>query len=532
DDVSVDGDISDWDLTEDFFNYMYRAGDESKPVESKLYLQYDDEDDVLYTLVLAEEGVTVREQDDDTYVKIDGIKLVDGSFGDDEVPPDFEWVYDEGDNLIGWESSTPLTEGEYDLNVHTQVNDGESQTSAVANRNIPLKINMFREKPIILVIDEDSIDNGNEPNLFTDTEVNDDIANIGVRDILRYFKNHVGERITLFTGQVGDEGWYALKTIPDSWMKTGTLNDGVVNYLNAAPGLGTSGDGMEAETLLDAIPDVTPLRASGLKMLEGYMVCAVVYDSDVSVNYSPLMGSLKGANLGTVAFRVISVQSNYGYSDSTLPKVVIEILDYNNLKQMPMQLFSEAPVPASSSEPMDVNPIEPFTEDLVAYWDFNDGEGIVAQDRSPNAYNGVLINNPSWYNGYDLGGIALNGAGSYVDGGFFDVGSEKFSIMAWIKANQFNHLAESDARIVSKALGVNEDDHYWMLSTVDSGGPKLRFRLKTNGNTSTLTASSGNLEPGVWTHVAAVYDGGRMLLYKDGEEVGRMNKTGSLNVNY
>ena len=68
-------------------------------------------------------------------------------------------------------------------------------------------------------------------------------------------------------------------------------------------------------------------------------------------------------------------------------------------------------------------------------------------------------------------------------------------------------ISVPDARIISKANGVNDSNHFWMLSSIDtSEGTRLRFRLKTNGLTSTLIASSGTLQT-VWTHAAAVYDG-------------------------
>ena len=38
---------------------------------------------------------------------------------------------------------------------------------------------------ILLVIDEESIDNGNEPNNFSETDVNDQLAEIGLRKPLR-----------------------------------------------------------------------------------------------------------------------------------------------------------------------------------------------------------------------------------------------------------------------------------------------------------------------------------------------------------
>ncbi len=65
-----------------------------------------------------------------------------------------------------------------------------------------------------------------------------------------------------------------------------------------------------------------------------------------------------------------------------------------------------------------------------------------------------------------------------------------------------------------------------MLSIVD--GPKLRFRLKTDGLTSTLVAGSGTLDLGVWTHAVATYDGVAMRIYKDGILVGNLSKSGSL----
>ena len=95
----------------------------------------------------------------------------------------------------------------------------------------------------------------------------------------------------------------------------------------------------------------------GLKLLEGQVVCAVVYDSDISINYGPLDGSLKGANLGIVAFRVISVTTLTGFSSSSLPKVEIEILDAEEVCDCAtLTLFTDAPEPTSSSEPFDVVP--------------------------------------------------------------------------------------------------------------------------------------------------------------------------------
>lgn len=130
--------------------------------------------------------------------------------------------------------------------------------------------------------------------------------------------------------------------------------------------------------------------------------------------------------------------------------------------------------------------------------------------------------------------LRFDGIDDYVTAGTPDIiasggGNNGLTISAWIKAEDF---VSDMGRILTKTSGVAEQDHYWMLSTMPSNGIKLRFRLKTSvGGTKTLIASSGDLVPGVWTHVAAVYDGNYMILYKDGVEVGRTSKTGVIATN-
>jgi hypothetical protein len=211
----------------------------------------------------------------------------------------------------------------------------------------------FSSAPIVLVIDEESIDNGNPPNNFSETEVNDQLATVGLRQPLRYFQNNVGREIELFTGEVGDEGWHAIKTIPGSWINAGPSGNGTRNFLEAGPGLGRNG----TEDLLDKIPDLTPLRATGLKMLIGQTIIAVVFDSDVAINYSPLNGSLKGANLGLVALEVKEVRRRTDGSTGSLPVVKVKILDVSVVASAALKLFANVPVPSSSSEPFDVSPL-------------------------------------------------------------------------------------------------------------------------------------------------------------------------------
>lgn len=220
---------------------------------------------------------------------------------------------------------------------------------------------------VFLLIDEESIDNGNEPNYFKDSEINDDISEVGLRKILPYFnsKSNKGKQIVLYTGQVGDEGWFAPTYIPSSWSNAGPGSEGSFNYFMAGPGLGH----YSTEDYLDKVPGVVPLRATGLKMLIGKTVYAVVYDSDISINYSPLNANLKGENLGVVALTVLDVIERKNGSSSSLPAVIVRIEDASLVATYPLVLFSNAPIPSSSSEPMDIiPPINVPSPKLVTAW--------------------------------------------------------------------------------------------------------------------------------------------------------------------
>jgi hypothetical protein len=231
----------------------------------------------------------------------------------------------------------------------------EASANSVANEtgNLDQGASNLSES-VFLVIDEESIDNGNQPNNFSETDVNDQLARIGLRQTLRYFKNNIGKEITLYTGEVGDEGWHALKTIPTSWKNAGPTANGSRNFLQAGPGLGGGSD--DQEVLLDKIPNLTPLRARGLKMLTGKVVLAVVYDGDVSINYGPLNGNLQGSTLGVVALEVLDVRKRTDGSSGSLPLVKVRIINVDSAIAAPLKLFSNAPVPKSSSEPFDINP--------------------------------------------------------------------------------------------------------------------------------------------------------------------------------
>jgi hypothetical protein len=210
------------------------------------------------------------------------------------------------------------------------------------------------DEAVFLLIDEDSIDNGLGPNDFSETDVNDDLASVGLRQQLRFFADNVGQTIDLYSGQVGDEAWFALTNAPNTWINAGPTGNGIENLLAPGPGLGSPNIDDDREVLLDEIPNVIPLRATGLKMLVGKKVLALVYDSDISINYSPIEGNLKGGNLGLIAFEVLDARDRLDASSSSLPILSIRILNANAVREGQKVLFANPPIPQSSSEPFDI----------------------------------------------------------------------------------------------------------------------------------------------------------------------------------
>jgi hypothetical protein len=124
------------------------------------------------------------------------------------------------------------------------------------------------------------------------------------------------------------------------------------------------------------------------------------------------------------------------------------------------------------------------------------------------------------------GAYLFDGDQDYIDIGNLDISGTEMTISAWTKANTFD--SDGD-RFVTKAYGPTGPEHYWMLGLYESGGRKVRGRVKAAGSTITFIASAGTVQTGVWTHTAMTYDGSFINLYKDGELVDTTPKSGELN---
>jgi hypothetical protein len=165
----------------------------------------------------------------------------------------------------------------------------------------------------------------------------------------------------------------------------------------------------------------------------------------------------------------------------------------------------------------------------LAWWRFDESSGAqTAVDvigRYDGTFHGATITKPGLFGN----AAAFDGINDFVDVGKIDVSGSAMTILAWFKVDDFDY---NDGRIISKATSPDSNDHYWMLSTISSGGKyHLRFRLKTGTKTQTLMADKDDLKAGKWYFAAAVYDGKEMKLYADGNEVGSAARGGSIATN-
>ena len=196
--------------------------------------------------------------------------------------------------------------------------------------------------PVLVLLDPTAFDYGPAPHLIPSEVANELIGNVGLRDRIPFFATRVGDSVTLPGGDAtGNDGWFALRSVPSSWDSDPGAADGVENYWLAGPGLGSPDEDGNRITMLSDVPDVVPLRASGLGALPGRTVCAIVYDHDLLVVSGDVPhANLAGSTLGVAAFEVIAVDTS---GDS--PAVTIRVLNAKDSCGDTIAPFVEAPNP-------------------------------------------------------------------------------------------------------------------------------------------------------------------------------------------
>jgi hypothetical protein len=177
---------------------------------------------------------------------------------------------------------------------------------------------------------------------------------------------------------------------------------------------------------------------------------------------------------------------------------------------------------------IDVTPaVDP--DDLVIL-PLDEGSGTIAANTGGSGNDGTLVNGAAFELTSGDGSnssVRFDGTNDYIDLGTLDVTGSGLTLACWLNADAFPG-SSNDPRLISKASSTAGNDHVFMLSTINSGGVKLRGRIRIGGTTTTLIANSGNLATGTWHHAALTYDGATLRLYLDGTEVGSTALSGAV----
>ena len=266
----------------------------------------------------------------------------------------------------------------------------------------------------------------------------------------------------------------------------------------------------------DSTEDTTPPAISNVQ--------ASVTDSSATITWD--------TNEASDSLVKYGLNSKYGSNTDDDLLVTSHSVTMKNLSANELYHYSVSSQDASGNSTDDVDLTfttdQPVEDDVVASWPMESETGTSVPDISGNKFTGELKNGAH----LTTEGVEFDGIDDFMDAGKLDVAGNAMTMTGWFAAKDLLNCPERDCRIISKATGTAEQDHYFMVSTIKVGSAtRLRFRLKINGTTHTLIAASGDIQENQWVHVAAVYDGKAMRLYKDGVEVGSVAKKGSITTN-
>jgi len=162
---------------------------------------------------------------------------------------------------------------------------------------------------------------------------------------------------------------------------------------------------------------------------------------------------------------------------------------------------------------------------LLAYWTFDEGSGLIAYDYSGNSNTGTVVlgSDGQWTSGMVEGALAFDGTSTQVTATNSTTLNpvNGITIAAWV--NDASGGWYNTPRILEKG---KSDNQYALF--VNSSGSSIAFSLAGVSN-GTITVSPP--ASGVWHHLAATYDGSSSIsLYIDGQLATQQVASGAMPV--
>lgn len=149
---------------------------------------------------------------------------------------------------------------------------------------------------------------------------------------------------------------------------------------------------------------------------------------------------------------------------------------------------------------------------LVADWKFNETDGTVAVDNSPNGNVGSLASGTTWVTGKNGNGLNFNN--SYVDvpgSSSLNGMTKAITLSAWVKPS----ANTSKSMIIERWLygtGVNQRGYCLYLAATGT----VAFGITSDGATPKWLTTKETVAWDTWTYVTATFDGTTMKIYLNG----------------
>ena len=156
---------------------------------------------------------------------------------------------------------------------------------------------------------------------------------------------------------------------------------------------------------------------------------------------------------------------------------------------------------------------------IAAYWDFEEGSGTVLTDKSDSGNNGTWSGTGTYYSTGKVGGYA----GSFISQNFADIpdssslnSANALSLVAWIKLVN----ASATGYVITKNTTGTADIQYDILHY----GTEKDLNMGLNNSAARCRSATNVItDNNRWYHIATIFDGVKIYLYVDGQQVGLCN---------
>jgi len=256
--------------------------------------------------------------------------------------------------------------------------------------------------------------------------------------------------------------------------------------------------------------------------MNGMLINSVVWTgvrvaSTNAVAFGQLPGALDDVRVYTQALTEAEVVQVYAAGDTDLDRLAdVDEAGYSAstlLADTDGDGFDDGVEVMAGSDPNNAGSTPNVTGNLAGWWKLNETNGTSAADSSGNSNTGTLLNGPTWATGLMAGGLDYDGTndGVRVSNNTSLGIRTNVTLSGWI----FSRGTNGEQTVTEKSGA-------YYLNLRDGLARFYFFGMSPAGYHET----SIPLVTGVWTHVAATYNGTNAVVYVNGSPLRTVSASG------